>query len=225
MKKVNKMTGTISRNSAGTALNAAFRAQAPLRPESARKLVDVEWLIEWTYRLQLADKMSLASDVRTYWPSVSACGVAAVQRVGHLGVTVDSFGPAFGGSVAVHVDASLVHDVVTAMGGAACGLVIKHGRTGTRPDFLGDGPSRFVPAAGAPLHSPIVENYDKRRNRIAPYCPVIWHDAAESIVEARRRYGIWHAALAGIAEDLVRHVDRLKSHQVTGFAAPARPWQ
>ena len=117
-----------------------------------QRTMDIEDLLGWTYRAQLADIViergygphpieKMADGIPVF--RASADGVVACMRSGALGTS------AIGGAASVkadlHVDAERVHKTVMMMGGEDAMLAIRHAKAANRPDWLPDARHRFEP--------------------------------------------------------------------------------
>ena len=196
------------------------------------KTVDVEWLVEWTYRLQKAD-LVIDRGVGLHDIEARAAGITrsectslvAVEKYATLGCFVDGGGYASG---AVHEDAEAVHEAVKAMRHPVPLLLRKHGKKGDRPGWGEELRVVFRPIwkreprydhEGKPLPKSFEMIY--RSNRPV-YCPVRRIDHTGISTRLRSDYIHWHAGLSALVE---RFKDNpLTAHEVIGPAAPARPW-
>ena len=104
-------------------------------------VIDIEDLLGWTYRVQLADLiLGLGVDLwhaeraaeGIEWRGHSADGVYAVLQRLKLGVRVDGSGARF--CADVHPDAAIVHESVMKLGSVLATIMIRYARTGRHPD-------------------------------------------------------------------------------------------
>lgn len=187
--------------------------------------IDVERLVEWTYRVQMADRQSglglyTASQVeaerRRGW-RVGELGRQAFDYAS-LGLDVD------GGRYAelnarLHVDAALVHERVLGLASHAAALLIWHGRTGGRPEV--DVPVavlRPVLREGRPRRAVVEATADGLK-----YCPLDVDGDAQTWGLSHATYQAWHAGLVGLVASLAasaRDGKPLRDHAVTGPRAP-----
>ncbi|SLN77568.1 hypothetical protein OCH7691_04462 [Oceanibacterium hippocampi] len=190
--------------------------------------VDIEDLVIWTYQAQRADVIEGWSDSREGdWLAGGNRTIEAVLiERGAIGCEIDTSPvPA---SSRLHPDAEAIHEAVTGLGSRIeIGLLIQHGRAGTRPDWLPAARTRIVPAEMRwsrrhREYRPRIE-YDRNRNPVC--CPVRIVDHPQKIEAARTVYAIWREALADLAEVFRLHPARLRDHAVAGPRAPARPWE
>ncbi|MGF7178297.1 hypothetical protein [Azospirillum doebereinerae] len=63
---------------------------------------------------------------------------------------------------------------------------------------------------------------DGTRQVLAEWCPLEPKHSAEEIAEANEDYRFWHGAMEALHERLCGKA--LRDHRLTGFTAPARPW-
>lgn len=182
--------------------------------------IDIEALLVWVYQKQQAHRVAgtglfdmeraLAA---TDWRSVSGDGCYAAAQIEQLGVRVDGGGYAHGD---LAPDAETVHEAVRRMDSLPAGLLVYHGLTASRPDWL----PHAVPKLGPKLDRgrPVVL-WDRNRNHGS--CPIEWKLSAETIQLHRYVYAEWRQALARLASSVA---SQLVSHHVTGPEAPAGPW-
>lgn len=195
--------------------------------------IDVEELLVWTYRDQRADVvigrgvglhgLEAAADGIAL-QAVSACGCAGVARIAELGVRVDRMGRDAG---ALHPDAELVHQVVSALTGKVNGLphaqlLIRHAARGGRPDELVCAVPRAMPYLHEARGTVRVEWLDTKRRY--GFCPISWQPSAAMIAAAREEYSAWWHALRLVAFCLMREA-RMVRWRALMPAAPARPWE
>lgn len=117
-----------------------------------QRTMDIEDLLGWTYRAQLADVViergyglhpieRQADGIPVF--RASADGVVACMKSGALGTS------AIGGAASVkadlHPDAERVHKTVMMLGGVDAMLIIRHAKAATTPDWLPDARHRFEP--------------------------------------------------------------------------------
>ncbi len=200
---------------------------------TAKKLIDVERLMEWTYRLQKAH-LVVDHGVGLHAIEARAAGIqrsenstlAAVERYGLLGCFVDGGGYAAG---AIHADAEAVHDFVRRMADRSRWLLLKHGKQASRPEW-GEHLAPTVrpiwkdrPVYDADGH-PAARKFEivYRSNRPV-WCPVRFIDHTAFATRLREDYAAWHAGLTALATHCSYHP--LTSHLVTGPSAPAAPWE
>lgn len=206
-----------------------------------QRIIDIEDLLGWTYRAQLADVViergyglhpieREVDGIPVF--RASADSIVACMRSGALGTS------AIGGAASVkadlHADAKRVHKTVMMMGGDDAMLIIRHAKAGARPDWLPDARHRFEPkwkgnrkfdeATGRPVKGSydVVTLWDSSWNKQASYCPIMETDGPDHVGAKREVYRRWHRALVTLAG----HFDEapLKDHIVDGPAAGAKPW-
>lgn len=202
----------------------------------ARRDGSVEELLVWTYRDQKAERnidggVGLfeperdAGDIE--WHGVSACGVAAVERIGRLGARVDVFG---GDPGIVHEDAWAVHSLVRGLGPRMAAIVMRHAREGARPS-VSLSPIEYRPVHARSRDGALkpdvlqlrecdIKRGSMRRNRIDALAvePVL---RVSMVIKARRTYRDWRAALHMLRAALVwREEVRLRSWRVADGLPP-----
>lgn len=204
-----------------------------------RAHVDLVRLLVWTYRDQKADVMSgkglatpeaalLDEDPENYHGGWGACGCAAVEHAGLVGVII----PGSGGQqrYCLAADAELVHDQVVAMsmGGDWMGaaLLRRYGRQGGTPDWCRDFARSFDPVFGDD-DRPVQDRHDEVsviKGRVSKhlYCPVVQYPPNEWLDLARGEYRTWHGALVRLRDRLADLT--MTRHELTGLGAAAEPW-
>ncbi len=192
------------------------RSGFPLLPRS-RPEIDIEALLIWVYRDQVADKSG--SGFAAGYGSASNLNAAAFT----LGSVVDTSPYVNNG---VSDEAFIINLAVERLlGPVKAGLVTHYARTATRP-HLSDPPAptafdidrydngkikvhESVPPRGSTL--PIVR-----------WCQIVWRHPPESINSERAFYVEWWDALAALTQAL-QAVEGIQ-HIVTGPIAPREPW-
>jgi hypothetical protein len=170
--------------------------------------IDVESLLVWTYRDQRAD-IVLGWDFESDPSGAAAIGrplgfgrdsLAALERVGALGVRVDGGGPS---SDAVNIDAEATHRAVTRLGRETATLVVYHARLASRPDdHITIRRGRFVAARDAQGRTVLEDRSPKKNNdRNYAACKLVWIPPSNTAF-ARRNYRHWHDAMSALATDL-----------------------
>lgn len=203
-------------------------------PQGAKPLeIDVELLLRWAYGQQRVDKV-VAADPWTRierglsYRGVSPDGCARIGEIHALGCSVDTSGPAFGGSTDADEDALAVHDAVDALHGPSRAQVIVHARHGDRPVWdLGPQRWRAVPGvydAAKAAHRPKIEHAAWDRHHRYGACLVELIPSNEAIQAHRDAYANWWNAVETVAE-ILRGAGTLRRHVVTGPAAPRTPWR
>jgi len=195
-------------------INSLQKLSKPSNPPmrvDRRQPIDVADLVQWAYQVQRVDMADFSAAPDGYG---SSC-VARVERIGALGVRVDTF-LSLGNPV--HPDAETVHAKVLGMGGWMTGCLMEFGRSGLEPDpMLGQEP-KARPVLGRTGFKMI---RDHNRNAIA--CEITWDGPDWREIEfARLKYERWHEALTALAESL--KAEGLTSYLVTGPAAKSMPW-
>lgn len=197
--------------------------------ELAKRAVDVEELLRWTYEDQKADVVECRG-VGLHYIEAAADGVIPqnvsrdgsyqIEMMAVLGCPSDRAG---GWNCALHPDAEATHAAVLELfaegRGAAAALVTQYARIGGRPDWIPAG-AVFKPVLnhrGKPM-----KIYDASNNAIG--CRVRCHNPPEIVALARRQYRLWWNGLERTAARLAKTPNLLRKHRVTGPAAPALPW-
>ena len=206
------------------------------------RTIDIEELLGWTYRAQLADIViergyglhaieREADGIPVF--RASADGVVACMRSGALGSTAT--GGAAGIKADLHADAERVHNTVMMLGGDDALLIIRHAKAATRPDWLPDARHRLEPrwkgnrkfdaATGLPVKGSyeVITLWDSNWNKQSSYCPISEHDGPDHVGAKREAYRRWRRALVTLAEHFAEAP--LDDHIVSGPASPAKPWQ
>lgn len=198
---------------------------------AARKAVDLEALVTWTYRDQCADREAPGSVVPRgmgWERGWSADGCGAVERYALLGAFVDCSGAA-GVAHDPHPDAERVETLVAGMDAEARTLIRAYGRMGERPDWLPGWRPRMEPkwkgrpgrvTCGRIVEGKVEKIWDRNRNWIG--CKVEMHDPPGFAEGMRAQYLAWHDAMGELL-GMVRG-EVLKAHRVTGFGAVRVPW-
>lgn len=206
------------------------------RSARTRKAVDLEALLVWAYRDQCVDRADAPWERMGFGPSADGC--ASVERYSLLGTFVDCAKPS-PVPMAVHADALLVEELVTREAQAYRGegdrwQLALHARLGRRPEWLPgvepavrpkwkpnrDGVRRGRIEGGRIVEGKVEKIWDKRRNAIG--CEVELVNPPAWIEGYRRQYLEWHRRMTALLPRARRL--ELRDHEVTGFAAPLRPW-
>ena len=202
---------------------------------TSRKSIDVEYLLEWTYRRQKAD---VIVDRGTGLNKVEAAAAgierhavsgdwASIDKYGHLGCFIDQLGFDSG---QLAPDAETVHQVVMGFGDPVRGLLIQHGRSGTRPECMLHPDVRYEPVwKGSPRYDydglPAKGSYKmiRNHNESAIGCKVQPRQHVTYIEAQRRDYMLWHSGLVALANHFGKHP--LTRFVVAGPAVSAAPWE
>lgn len=185
------------------------------------KAMDVEDLLIWAFRDQKIE--AVASNMRPRGPGAS--NASSLGELLALGCRVDtsSAGANFLGGAQCHEDAAVVYDAVMALPPDAWHLVIKHARTGTRPEWHPEGPGQWVVPVdrnGKPKRlwlDPV-----KQRGDLGEAPPELVGVRPSSVEQDRRAYALWRAALV----DLVGLFNsEMVDHEAIGPIVEAEPWK
>lgn len=178
-----------------------------------RARVDIEVLLVWVYQRQQAHKVARVGLDRPGWGDVSGDGCARVAQIAALGCSVDGGGYRSG---ALAEDAEIVHGEVMRLDDLSAGLVVAHGMTASRPDWM----PGAVPSLGPKIERGRVLVI-RGRQREHGFCPLQWKLSVDTIELRRGQYAVWRQAL----ERLARVLDaRLVDHAVLPPRAPVAPW-
>ncbi|MCW5722051.1 MAG: hypothetical protein KIS86_13000 [Devosia sp.] len=185
------------------------------------KAVDVEELVVWAFRDQKIE--AVARGMMPGMPTWSAD--SSMAEVLALGTRVDT-SSAGSRLVAIHCkeDAAVTFDAVMALPGEARMLVVKHGRTGTRPEWHEEGPGEWVqPLDKHGQPKKLWRDPAKQRGYLglAPLELVGTHPAI--VDEARRAYCVWWLALGDLVE-MLNGPNGLADHVARRPKAATPPW-
>ncbi len=204
-------------------------------------VIDIEDLLNWTYRVQLADLiLGLGVDLwhaeraaeGIEWRGHSADGVYAVLQRLRLGVRVDGSGMRM--SADVDADAVIVHESVMKLGSVLATIVIRYARTGRRPGWHPDARFRYTPhwidrpryheATGLPRKRSflVVRTFARDRRLVSSYCPIVPVDHPDEVDQRRLTYRLWFDGVSALS-------NYLSTLTGLGFAAVslkarAQPW-
>ncbi|WEK04549.1 MAG: hypothetical protein P0Y65_20630 [Candidatus Devosia phytovorans] len=184
------------------------------------KTIDVEDLLVWAFRDQKIE--NVANGMRPKAPRGSSA--SSLGELLTLGTRVDtsSAGANFLGSARCHEDAAVIYDAVMSLPPEAWFVVIKHARTGTRPDWYPEGPGRWVTPldrSGKPKR--LWRDPARQRGDLGPAPAEFIGTRHSTVASGRAEYVLWYAALADLVGMLnVEMVD----HAATGPEAPLAPW-
>lgn len=175
-----------------------------MRRIDIREPVDIERLLVWAYRDQRADvvlgaghglfdqEAALDSPGRH---ATSRDGVAAMARIGALGVRVDA-GRA--SAAPLHIDAEVVHEAVTMLDRWTAPLVIRYARGAGRPDDV-----IIVPPRPGPLRNErgrIIRRYAEWDTaRHYGWTPIGWTVEPSTAETVNHEYTNWWRALDALA--------------------------
>jgi len=179
---------------------------------------DIEWLVNWAFQTQRVEDA-----VRNLMPVGPDISQSAMLQMLELGVRVDtsSQGQKWD-SAQCHDDAVVVYDCVRRLPHAAAGLVVVHGRAGTRPDWCPEGVGHEVPVLtkkGKPKR--IYRDPIKCKGDLGPMMQ--WRGHRPEVVQFHRaQYAVWHAALCALISPLN---GEMVSYVVGGPLAAALPWK
>ncbi len=212
-----------------------------MKRQMVNRTLDIEDLLSWTYRQQLAD-IVLDRGYGLHPIERQADGIP-VRRASTDGVLACMRSKAIGTSSAagaapikadLHPDAERVHNTVMMLGGDDALLIIRHAKAADRPNWYPDarhrcepvwkGGPKFDSETGLPMKGSfeIETKWDRNRHKIASGCPIIEIDAPDRVAAKRELYRRWRRALVTLAN----YFDEapLTEHIVTGPTAPENPW-
>ena len=178
-----------------------------------REAMTIERALIWAYQDQQVDAI-----VGRGGQYMRVVGIDSARRAGDrmaLGCEVMGGGYA---RLTVHPDAEALHDAVRRLRPPArIGLVIRHAKAGTRPDWL-----RGARPTVKPLRRPngkIVVERDNNRN--ATWCPFVVDPLPQHIAFCHAVYAEWWDAL----DELVGAGLRLVDHVILPLGEPREPWK
>ena len=184
------------------------------------KAMDVEDLVIWAFRDQKIEAVA----ARLMPSGLSASPESNLAQILALGCRVQtSSAGAMHMAVQCHEDAAVIYDAVMALPADAWVLVIKHARNATRPDWIEEGPGRWVKQVDKNGHPKKLYIDSDAKKGFIGYAPPLLEgvDPAE-VEEARRAYDVWRYALI----DLVPLLNaEMVDHEATGPVVAARPWE
>lgn len=213
-------------------LDGFHKPSKPSKPSrGGQRAFDLEALLHWVYALQLVGNVGGRDWSRP--SAVSGDGAAMVEWFGQMGTLVDrsrGFGVYDVHPDAEAVNAALCGDRDAEPKGIAI-EVVRYARANRRPDWW-DGPEVWAEPVwrngvrgriegGKVVAGRIEQVYPYKGAPRPVYCRVALVDRRAEAAARRERYAAWHAALV----DLLDRLPPLKEHVVTGFTAPARPWE
>ncbi|BBK44137.1 hypothetical protein STVA_41570 [Allostella vacuolata] len=172
-----------------------------------REARDIEDIVAWTYQQQQAHRSASGLGRERGW-----------LRAGALDYSRPMVQGGGAGAFDLHPDAELVHDAIGRLGLAH---LAEHGRGGTRPDCKLRARTRYEPELDGRGYPTVVREWDRHRNPVAPWCPIVYRDPVEVIVAARTAYLAWWHDLVALRRVVA---PRLVRWHATGPAAPRRPW-
>lgn len=184
--------------------------------------IDVEDLVVWAFRDQKIE--AVARGLRPGTPTWSAD--SSLAEVLALGTRVDttSAGARF---VAIHCkeDAAVVFDAAMALPAEARMLVVKHGRTGTRPEWHEEGPGEWVQPLDRHGEPKKLWRDPAKQRGFLGYAPKELDGTHPNIVEeARRAYCVWWLGLTDMVELLNQPLVGLNEHIAHRPLAATPPW-
>ena len=179
---------------------------------------DVELVVAWAFRDQLV--LDGTGSYRTWWSNVSSTG--HMVEIGTLGASIVG-SPNLGADA--HPDAHMVTVCMREMPWVWAAQVLKHGYTGTRPDWKPNARHRIEPVYEV-LKSGrrrLVVEYDRNRNAVK--CPIRSVDGPEVVGVARQAWSDWHKGLVMIANQASARIVEFRRFEVLQPSASGRPWQ
>lgn len=205
-------------------LNVNTGMAGAMRADATRKPIDVEVLLEWTYRRQKADvvaehgvglhKIERAVGAR-YVGSMTADSAAIIANPVRGGGMVSS-------AAALHEDAEAVHNVVQRLPQPVRGMLIACAKTGSRPSW-GEGlHTQVVPRLKDNGKPKII--YTNKICNVPLYCELDVLNPPEYLMKLRNDYLTWWQAMAWLVARF-KATESLMAHIITGPAAPYAPWK
>jgi len=178
---------------------------------------DIEWLVNWAFQVQRVE-----AALRNVTPDAPAISPSAMLQMLELGCRVDTSSSAQKwDSARCGDDAVVIYDCVRRLPREAVGLVVMHGRAGTRPDWCPEGVGCEVPvltAKGKPRR--IYRDPIKCRGDLGPM--MRWQGHRPEVVEFHRaQYRVWHLALNALVLPLN---EGLGDYVATKLVKNGWPW-
>lgn len=198
---------------------------AAARPDTRRR-TPIDSLVEWTFRVQKADRASAGLEHRTWYAGVSCtaliCDTLALQT------QVDNGGPGHRIPPDVHPDAERVHELVQRMPMDQRILIEEQARIGGAPSWC-DGVFP-LPVARRDLRGrPVIQWLDPDGNP-AVYarhnygvCEIEYEPSWAFIDATRDVYTAWRQALLALLERLGDSRE-LRDHVAVAPVAKPTPW-
>lgn len=171
----------------------------------------VQWAISFTGNLPWRNPTDNDLAIDHGWTCVPKATRGLYQQSG--GVLLKASGGISG-------DAALIVAAIKALPAAMAAQVITHAREQTRPNpLVGITPIRIEKTVAW-------RKAKKKPGRKKGHRPVkitVWYPCGpEAICAARADYALWHEGLSLLVTSLT---GRLEHCRLSGFAAPARPWE
>jgi hypothetical protein len=163
--------------------------------------MDIERLLIWTYQDQQADWIVGRGGL--YIATGGYDSTIAVASRAALGCRIQGGGYA---RLTIHVDAETVHDQVKALPAALIGMVIRHAKAGTRPDWMPDAQPRPIPIFRK-KDRPQMVYWDVAKKKPA-YCLLAYDPEPKHIAFMRDVWLAWWDALDRLAADLDGMLER-----------------
>jgi hypothetical protein len=129
--------------------------------------------------------------------------------------------------VAIHCkeDAAVIFDAVMALPSEARMLVVKHGRTGTRPEWHEEGPGEWVQPVDRKGNPKKMWRDPAKQRGFLGYTPkelVGLHP--DMVEEARRAYCVWWLGLTDLVDLLNTPIVGLTEHVARRPVSATPPW-
>lgn len=189
-----------------------------VREKESKQDIDIEQLLIWVYQDQAAEQVAGKG---LYSHSGGGDAFGAVERYGRLGCFIDCAGSAAVGTGELHPDAEAVYETV-----GFDPLIVRHARSGTRPDWMEGAVPHFKPVDGwkeDKADQRVPRRYDYNINAgigNRPWlCRVRLVNHPDMIAYARRQYLEWWEALAVLSGRM-----ELREYNALPPSAAAKPW-
>ncbi len=163
--------------------------------------MDIERLLIWVYQDQQADWIVGRGGL--YIATGGYDSTIAVASRAALGCRIQGGGYA---RLTIHPDAETVHDHVKDLPSALIGMVIRHAKGGTRPDWMPDAQPRPIPIFRK-KDRPQMVYWDVKKNKPA-YCVLAYDPEPKHIAFMRGVWLAWWDALDRLAADLDGRLER-----------------
>ncbi|WP_316979976.1 hypothetical protein [Shumkonia mesophila] len=184
--------------------------------------MDIERLLIWTYQDQAADAIigRAAGTAAPMTRGISNASMIANHIALGCRVDVSRGGAVWAAGVAcdLHPDAEATHEAVTALPSILVGMVIRHAKGGTRPDWC-EGVMRRPVAIKGGNGKPVVIYKDRARN-YPDYCPLTYLPHADWIRDVRKIWLAWWDAL----DDIAGRLDGTLERKVLRLPFQREPW-
>jgi len=194
--------------------------------DSRNVAMDIEQLLIWTYQDQAADAVvgrAAGTSIPMIGGTSNSAMIASHMALG-CRVDVPGGGARWAAGIAcdIHPDAEALHDAVKELPSQWIGMVIRHAKAGTRPDWLPGAVPKVVQWRYDRDHKKRRFEFDGKRHKF--YCYFHYDPMPEYIAYMRRVYVEWWQALWVLYAHHARGELPLAKHKILRPVAPRRPW-